>query len=36
MINLAEKEIRKRKLFTVVVNNMKYLGVNLIKQVKNL
>ena len=37
MINwLAEKEIRETIPFTIVTNNMKYLGVTLIKQVKYL
>jgi hypothetical protein len=32
----AEKNIEEMTPFTTVVNNMKYLGVMLIKQVKNL
>ena len=32
----AEKEIREITPFTIVTNNIKYLGVNLIKQVKDL
>jgi hypothetical protein len=32
----AEKEIRETALFTIVANNIKYLGVVLIKQVKDL
>jgi hypothetical protein len=31
-----EKEIRKTTPFTIVTNNIKYLGVNLTKEVKNL
>ena len=31
-----EKEIRETKPFTTVTNNIKYLGVTLIKQVKDL
>jgi hypothetical protein len=30
----AENEIRKKTLFTIVTNNIKYLGVTLSKQVK--
>jgi hypothetical protein len=30
----AEKEIRGKTLFTIVTNNIKYLGVTLTKQVK--
>jgi len=33
---LAEKEIRERTSFTVATNNIKYLGVTLTKQVKDL
>jgi hypothetical protein len=32
----AEKEIRETRPFTIVTNNIKYLGVTLTKQVKNL
>jgi hypothetical protein len=32
----AEKEIRETTPFTIVTNNIKYLGVTLSKQVKNL
>ena len=32
----AEKEIREITPFTIVINNIKYLGVILIKQVKGL
>jgi hypothetical protein len=32
----AEKEIRKTTPFTIVTNNIKYLGVTLTKQVKDL
>ena len=32
----AEKEIRKISPFTIATNNIKYLGVNLAKQVKDL
>jgi hypothetical protein len=32
----AEKKIREIKLFTIVTNNMKYLGVTLNKEVKDL
>ena len=32
----AEKEIRKITPFTIVTNNIKYLGVTLTKQVKDL
>ena len=32
----AEKEIRETTSFTVVTNNIKYLGVTLTKQVKDL
>jgi hypothetical protein len=32
----AEKEIRETTPFTIVTNNIKYLGVTLIKQVKDL
>ena len=32
----AEKEIRKMTPFTIVTNNIKYLGVTLTKQVNNL
>jgi hypothetical protein len=32
----AEKEIRETIPFTIVTNNIKYLGVNLTKQVKDL
>jgi hypothetical protein len=32
----AEKEIRETTLFTIAINNTKYLGVSLIKQVKDL
>ena len=32
----SEKEIRKVTLFTIFTNNIKYLGVTLIKQVKDL
>jgi hypothetical protein len=32
----AEKQIRELIPFTIVTNNMKYLGVTLTKQVKNL
>jgi hypothetical protein len=32
----AEKEIRETIPFTIVTNNIKYLGVTLTKQVKNL
>jgi len=32
----AEKEIRERTPFTIVTNNIKYLGVTLTKQVKDL
>jgi hypothetical protein len=32
----AEKEIRERTAFTIVTNNIKYLGVALTKQVKDL
>jgi cephalosporin hydroxylase len=32
----AEKEIRETTLFTVVTNNTKYIGVTLIKQVKDM
>jgi hypothetical protein len=32
----AEKEIRERTPFTIITNNMKYLGVTLTKQVKDL
>ena len=32
----AEKEIREMTLFTIVANNIKYLGVTLTKQVKDL
>jgi hypothetical protein len=33
---LAKKEIRKTIHFTIITNNIKYLGVTLTKQVKNL
>jgi hypothetical protein len=33
---LSEKEIRESTPFTVVTNNIKYLGVTLTKQVKDL
>jgi hypothetical protein len=32
----AEKEIRETTPFTIVTNNIKYLGVTLTKEVKNL
>ena len=32
----TEKEIRERTPFTIVTNNIKYLGVTLTKQVKDL
>jgi hypothetical protein len=32
----AEKEIRKTTPFTIVTNNIKYLGITLTKQAKNL
>jgi hypothetical protein len=32
----AEKEIRKTTAFTIVTNNIKYLGVTLTKEVKDL
>ena len=32
----VEKDVREKIPFTVVTNNMKYLGVTLTKQVKNL
>jgi hypothetical protein len=32
----AEKEIRKTTSFTIVTNNIKYLGVTLTKEVKDL
>jgi hypothetical protein len=32
----AEKEISKKPPFTIVANNIKYLGVTLTKQVKDL
>ena len=32
----AEKGIRETTLFTIAINNTKYLGVSLIKQVKDL
>jgi hypothetical protein len=32
----AEKEIRETTPFTMVTNNIKYLGVTLTKEVKNL
>ena len=32
----AEKEIRETTLFTIVTNNIKYLGVTLTKEVKDL
>jgi hypothetical protein len=32
----AEKEIRETTPFSIVTNNTKYLGVTLIKEVKNL
>ena len=32
----AEKEIRETTPFTIATNNIKYLGVTLIKQMKNL
>jgi hypothetical protein len=32
----AEKEIRETTPFTIVTNNIKYLGVTLTKQVKDL
>jgi hypothetical protein len=32
----AEEEIREATPFTIVTNNIKYLGVTLTKQVKNL
>ena len=32
----AEKEIRKTTPFTIVINNIKYLGVTLTKEVKDL
>jgi hypothetical protein len=32
----AEKEIRKTTPFTIVTNNIKYLGVTLTKEVKDL
>jgi hypothetical protein len=32
----AEKEIRETTPFTIVTNNIKYLGVTLFRQVKNL
>jgi hypothetical protein len=32
----AEKEIRETTPFTIVINNIKYLGVTLIKQVNDL
>jgi hypothetical protein len=32
----AEKEIREATSFTIVTNNIKYLGVTLTKQVKDL
>jgi hypothetical protein len=31
-----EKEIRESKLLTIVTNNIKYLGVTLIKQMKDM
>ena len=34
--NQAEKEIRETTLFTIVTNNIKYLGVILTKKVKDL
>jgi hypothetical protein len=34
--NLAEKEIRETTRFTIVTNNIKYLGVTLTKEVKDL
>jgi hypothetical protein len=33
---LAEKEIRETTLFKIVTNNIKYLGVTLIKEVKDM
>ena len=36
MIKKTEKEIRETTLFTIVTNNIKYLGVTLTKQVKDL
>ena len=33
---LAEKEIREKIHFTIVTNNIKYLGVTLTKEVKDL
>ena len=33
---LAEKEIRETTPFTIVTNNIKYLGVTLTKEVKDL
>jgi hypothetical protein len=33
---LAEKEIRETTPFSIVTNNIKYLGVTLMKQVKDL
>jgi hypothetical protein len=35
-VKQAEKEISKRTPFTIVTNNIKYLGVTLTKQVKDL
>ena len=35
-VNHAEKEIREKIPFTIVTNNMKYLGVTLTKKVKDL
>ena len=32
----AEKEIRERKPFSIVTNNIKYFGVTLTKEVKDL
>ena len=34
--NQAEKEIRETTPFTIVINNIKYFGVTLAKQVKDL
>ena len=36
MIKKTEKEIRETTLFTIVTSNIKYLGVTLTKQVKDL
>jgi hypothetical protein len=36
MYSITEKEIRETAPFTIVTNNIKYLGVTLTKEVKDL